>query len=222
MNTDLSIIAAELKAPVTAITSFARLLCNTDDPVKRRRYADLIQSNSALLQSLLDDLLEGDSAPSAAPAPAYGANPETVALPPAADGQPDDDIALYTAPKREKGDRPTILVAEDNESNYFLVSSLLEDDYNLLHAWNGREAVDMYAEHRPDLILMDINMPLMDGYEATRNIRQLSETVPVVAVTAYAFSSDRTRIMESGFNSDVSKPINSDRLISEMERLLGR
>ena len=222
MNTDLTIIAAELKAPVNAITSFARLLCNTDDPVKKRRYADLIQSNAALLQSLLDDMLEDGAAAAPAPERRPEERRETVAIPPASSGAGDDDINLYTAPPKDKGERPTLLVAEDNESNYFLISSLLEDDYNLIHAWNGREAVDLFAEHRPDLILMDINMPLMDGYEATRNIRQLSETVPVIAVTAYAFSSDRTRIMESGFNSYVSKPINADRLISEMDRLLGR
>ena len=220
MNTDLTLIAAELKAPVDAITSFARLLCNTDDPVKKRRYADLIQSNAALLRSLLDDMIEEKPAASPAPERRQEERRETVAIPPAASDS--DDINLYTAPPKDKGERPTLLVAEDNESNYFLISSLLEDDYNLIHAWNGREAVDLFAEHRPDLILMDINMPLMDGYEATRNIRQLSETVPVIAVTAYAFSSDRTRIMERGFNSSVSKPINADRLISEMDRLLGR
>ena len=214
-------IAAELKAPVNAITSFARLLCNTDDPVKKRRYADLIQSNAALLQNLLDEMLEEGDAPADAPVRQPEERRETVAIPPAPSDTPDDAINLYTAPPKDKGEKPTLLVAEDNESNYFLISSLLEDDYNLIHAWNGREAVDLFAEHRPDLILMDINMPLMDGYESTRNIRQLSETVPVIAVTAYAFSSDRTRIMESGFNSYVSKPINADRLLSEIDRLLG-
>lgn len=116
--------------------------------------------------------------------------------------------------------RPHLLVAEDNESNYFLISSMLEDDYKLTHAWNGREAVEMYSEEKPDLILMDINMPLMDGYEATKRIRQISADVPVIAVTAYAFSSDRTRIMENGFSSYVSKPVNPDRLMSEIKRLL--
>lgn len=214
-------LAEELRAPVNAITSFSTLLCNTDDPLKKRRYAAIIQSNSNLLQSILDDMLSSGSA-DASVKPAEDRNRETVALPPTEpeDGGDDDVINLYTSPKKERGDKKTLLVAEDNESNYFLISSLLEDDYNLIHAWNGREAVEMFAEHRPDLILMDINMPLMDGYEATRNIRQISETVPVIAVTAYAFASDRTRIMESGFNSYVSKPINADRLTAEIERLI--
>ncbi len=132
----------------------------------------------------------------------------------------DAEPAHVAVAPAKRADKPTLLVAEDNESNYFLISSMLEDDYNLIHAWNGREAVDMYAEHKPDLILMDINMPLMDGYEATKRIRQQSADVPVIAVTAYAFSSDRTRIMENGFNSYISKPVNPDRLMSEIKRLL--
>ncbi len=212
-------LSQELMAPINAITSFSRLLCNTDDPAKKRRYSDIIQSNCALVKSILDDM-QDRAGTSSAPATHHNSSAETVAIPPMQSDEEDDNIALYTAPKRDRSDRPTLLVAEDNESNYFLISSLLEDDYNLLHAWNGREAVEMFSEHRPDLILMDINMPLMDGYESTRNIRQLSETVPVIAVTAYAFASDRTRIMESGFNSYVSKPINADRLIGEIERLL--
>lgn len=215
-------LGQELRAPVDAITSFARLLCNTDDPVKKRRYADIIQSNSTLLKTLLDDMLDNAEAGEIRE-PDTQTPHVTVAIPPARTDEEDDNIGLYTSLKPvDKSERPTLLVAEDNESNYFLMSSLLEDDYNLLHAWNGREAVEMFSEHRPDLILMDINMPLMDGYEATRNIRRLSETVPVIAVTAYAFASDRTRIMESGFNSYVSKPVNADRLLSEIDRLLSR
>lgn len=132
------------------------------------------------------------------------------------------EAAQSAAPAAGSGadNRPLILVAEDNESNYFLFSSILEDDYRLVHAWNGREAVELFPETQPDLILMDINMPYMDGYEATRRIRQQSATVPVIAVTAYAFSSDKTRIMENGFNSYISKPVDADRLVAEMRRLL--
>ena len=118
------------------------------------------------------------------------------------------------------GERKTILVAEDNESNFFLISSILEDDYNVLHARDGREALSIWEEKKPDLILMDINMPYLDGYEATRRIRQTDANVPVIAVTAYAFASDRVRIMDSGFNSYVSKPVNADRLVSEIRRCL--
>ena len=78
----------------------------------------------------------------------------------------------------------TILVAEDNGSNFKLIESILGKDYHLLHAWNGKEAIELYREYEPQLILMDINMPVMDGYEATREIRKFSLQVPIIAVTA--------------------------------------
>lgn len=126
----------------------------------------------------------------------------------------------FTKQPISAGERKKILVAEDNESNYFLISSILEDDYDVIHAHDGREALSLWEEVKPDLILMDINMPYLDGYEATRRIRQTDANVPVIAVTAYAFASDRVRIMDSGFNSYVSKPVNADRLVSEIHRCL--
>ncbi len=133
-----------------------------------------------------------------------------------------DKILSPSQTASDKNDnRPLLLIAEDNESNYLLFQMILEKDYRLAHAWNGREVVDMFPKTNPDLILMDINMPFMDGYEATRHIRQRSTTVPIIAVTAYAFSSDKARIMENGFNSYVSKPINTDRLLGEIKRCIG-
>ena len=93
-------------------------------------------------------------------------------------------------------DKLTILVAEDNESNYRLFQSILKREYNLVHAWDGKEAVNLYKLHNPQIILMDINMPVMDGYEATREIRKLSLDVPIIAVTAFAYASDEQRVME--------------------------
>ena len=110
----------------------------------------------------------------------------------------------------------TILVAEDNESNYLLFKSILGKKYKLLHAWDGVEAVAMYKEHRPNIIIMDINMPNMDGYEATREIRKVSAEVPIIAVTAYAYASDEARIRESGFNGYLSKPIDAHKLRNEI------
>ncbi len=114
----------------------------------------------------------------------------------------------------------TVLVAEDNESNYKLFESILRQDYRLLHASNGQEAVELYRQHRPHLILMDINMPVMDGYEATREIRKLSSTVPIIAVTAYAFSTDEELILQSGFDAYAAKPINAKTLKEKMFSLL--
>ena len=116
--------------------------------------------------------------------------------------------------------KSNILVAEDNESNYELVSAILSDDYNLFHAWNGRQAIEMFKECNPQLILMDINMPEMDGYEATRAIRKLSTDIPILALTAYAYASDEERILASGMNSYMSKPVNAQQLCIRIDSLL--
>lgn len=117
-------------------------------------------------------------------------------------------------------DNVTILVAEDNESNYILIESLLGNRYKLVHAWDGIEAVELFKKHSPQLIIMDINMPRMDGYEATHEIRKISTSVPIIAVTAYAYSSDKQKIMENGFNSYVSKPIDAKTLNEKLKSAL--
>lgn len=89
----------------------------------------------------------------------------------------------------------------------------------LIHAWDGIEAVALFKQYKPDMVIMDINMPNMDGYEATREIRKISRTVPITAVTAYAFASDKERIMENGFNGYVSKPVNTNKLKAELKRM---
>ena len=116
----------------------------------------------------------------------------------------------------------TILVAEDNGSNFKLIESILGKDYHLLHAWNGKEAIELYREYEPQLILMDINMPVMDGYEATREIRKFSLQVPIIAVTAFAYASDEQKAMENGFNAYMSKPINAGQLRTKITSILKR
>lgn len=131
-----------------------------------------------------------------------------------------EETAAVPAPQKEtikRQEKLTLLVAEDNESNYLLFETILSNDYNLIHAWDGREAVDLFKQHQPNIIIMDIDMPNMDGYEATREIRKVSKTVPIIAVTAYAFASDKERIMENGFNGYVSKPVNANKLKSELK-----
>lgn len=119
-----------------------------------------------------------------------------------------------------KQQKITILIAEDHESNYRLIESILKKDYNLVHAWNGEEAVSMFREHNPQLILMDINMPVMDGYEATREIRKYSTRVPIVAITAFAYASDEQKVMENGFDAYMAKPINANQLKREITSIL--
>lgn len=114
-------------------------------------------------------------------------------------------------------EKPTILIAEDNESNYMLFESILQKDYELVHAWNGEEAVELHQKFHPHVVIMDINMPKMDGYEATREIRKISKTVPIIAVTAYSFASDKEKIMQNGFNGYMSKPVDIQRLKEKLD-----
>ena len=99
---------------------------------------------------------------------------------------------------------------------------LLRRDYELVHAWDGRQAVDMFAEVHPDLVLMDINMPVMDGYDALRLIRERAPDIPVITLTAYAFETDRQRMFQAGFNECLAKPLRADELRSRIASLLSR
>lgn len=106
-----------------------------------------------------------------------------------------------------KDTKGVVLVAEDNESNFDLLNVILRKDYCLWRAENGEEAVQLYKEHKPDLILMDIKMPVMDGWEAIRIIREISAEVPIFAVSAYSYESDRIKSIEAGCNEFITKPI---------------
>ena len=114
-----------------------------------------------------------------------------------------DDISYAT------GDKPLILVAEDTDSNFLLISTILKKAYRLVRAVNGIEAVDLAGQYRPDLILMDIRMPRMDGMEATRILREKGVEIPIIAVTAFAFDQDRNKILEAGCDDYIAKPISS-------------
>lgn len=130
------------------------------------------------------------------------------------------------APKKEfqpisiEKDKLTILIAEDNESNYKLFESILKYDYHLIHAWDGQEAVNIFKELNPQIILMDINMPVMNGYEATKEIRKYSAKVPIIAITAFAYASDEQRVMESGFDGYMPKPINARQLKAQITDIM--
>lgn len=106
-----------------------------------------------------------------------------------------------------KKEKPIVLVAEDTNSNYLLVSAILKKDYVLYRANDGAEAVEMSRTIEPDIILMDICMPNVDGLDATVQIRAFNPNVPIIAVTAYAFESDRQRAMDAGCTDFLTKPI---------------
>lgn len=105
-----------------------------------------------------------------------------------------------------------ILVAEDNDSNYALVLHILKD-YDLTRAVNGVEAVDEVRNGNYDFVLMDLKMPVMGGLEATRKIREFNTEIPIVALTANAFDSDRTSAMEAGCNAFLAKPVKKKQLL---------
>ena len=126
---------------------------------------------------------------------------------------------LQAIPTVEK-DKLVILIAEDNESNNPLFESILRHEYKLVHAWNGREAVDLFNRYTPHLVLMDINMPVMDGYDATAVIRKESADVPIIGVTALAFASDEQKVLSSGFDGYMPKPINARQLKTQVLDML--
>lgn len=118
------------------------------------------------------------------------------------------------------GHQPTILIAEDVESNFLLLKTLLAKNYRLIHAINGKQAVEMYQQNQPDLVLMDIKMPEMDGLEATRLIRLFSQTVPIIALTAFAFDSDKEEALEAGCNDFLAKPLSAPLLFATLDKYI--
>ncbi len=104
-----------------------------------------------------------------------------------------------------------VLITEDEELNFFYLKTLLQKaEAKVIRAKNGKEAVDIISEHKGgiDLILMDLNMPVMDGYEALRIIKSEHPSIPIIAQTAYTMNNDRHRCLEAGFNDYIAKPIN--------------
>jgi two-component system sensor histidine kinase/response regulator len=116
-----------------------------------------------------------------------------------------------------------ILIAEDNAVNRELLRELLEmRGYSVVEACNGEEALRVLAESRPEALLLDLGMPVLDGYRTVQKIRENPRwtTLPVLAVTAYAMQGDKERILSCGFDGYLSKPINPTLLFQEIERVL--
>ena len=120
---------------------------------------------------------------------------------------------------------PKILLVEDNEMNRDMLSRrLARKNYDVVMAMDGLEAVTKAQSERPDLILMDISLPVIDGREATRRIRAEAETqsIPIIALTAHAMSGDRDLALEAGCDDYETKPIDLPRLMEKIEALLNR
>ncbi len=116
----------------------------------------------------------------------------------------------------------TILVADDVEINHFMIVEMLEDqDLNIYYARNGEEAVEMVRIHPEiNLILMDIKMPVMDGYKATIEIKKITPELPIIAQTAYALAGDNEKALNAGCDDYISKPIKREALIQVLRKYL--
>jgi CheY-like chemotaxis protein len=114
----------------------------------------------------------------------------------------------------------TILVAEDEDSNYELVKIVLQKRYRLLRAHNGIEAVNLNEDEHPDLILMDIRMPEMNGLDATRIIKEINHETPVVALSAYAFEENIREAKMAGCDEFMAKPFRVENLVEMVKKYL--
>jgi two-component system cell cycle response regulator DivK len=118
-----------------------------------------------------------------------------------------------------------VLYVEDNEANvYMLKTRLTRKGYTVLTASDGAQGVSMAATERPEIILMDLSLPVLDGWEATRRIKADEGTrhIPVIALTAHAMAGDRERALTAGCDDFDTKPVEFDRLIGKIQTLLGK
>lgn len=117
-----------------------------------------------------------------------------------------------------------ILIVEDVEFNLDLLMQLLEDEYELLTAGDGEQGVKVAGQEQPDLILMDISLPIMDGYEATRRIKNNPALahIPIIALTAHAMSGDEEKTLAAGCDDYLTKPLNEALLFEKLEQYLGQ
>ncbi len=117
-----------------------------------------------------------------------------------------------------------ILLVEDNELNRDMLSRrLIKKGYAVIIAVNGKEAIDKSIEEKPDIILMDLSLPIINGWDATREIKSNQETsnVPIIALTAHAMAEDRKKALDAGCDEYDTKPIEFDGLLGKINRLVG-
>jgi len=117
-----------------------------------------------------------------------------------------------------------VLLVEDNEMNRDMLSRrLIRRGFDVVFAVNGKQGVDLARSEKPDIILMDMSLPIMDGWEATRCVKgdDATRSVPVIGLTAHAMSGDREKALEAGCDDYDTKPVEFDRLIGKIKRLLG-
>ena len=115
-----------------------------------------------------------------------------------------------------------VLIVEDVDFNRDLVVQLLEDDYQMIEAVNGQEGLEIAEQERPDLILMDLSLPVMDGWEATRRLKANDDlrSIPVIARTAHAMKGDEEKALEAGCQDYVVKPLDEEELMEKIAKYL--
>jgi len=119
--------------------------------------------------------------------------------------------------------RTKILIIEDNEQNMYMLTYLLQSEgYEIIQAYSGITGVEFAKKEKPDIVLLDIQLPEMDGYEVAEKLIQIEEMkdTPIIAVTSYAMPGDKEKALESGATGYIEKPINPDTFISQMESFL--
>ena len=124
----------------------------------------------------------------------------------------------------EGGEMAKVLLIEDNEMNRDMLSRrLIRRGFQVVFAMDGQQGIDLARSERPDIILMDLGLPVIDGWEATRRVKADDATrgVPVIGLTAHAMTGDREKAIEAGCDDYDTKPVEFDRLIGKIERLLG-
>lgn len=132
----------------------------------------------------------------------------------------EDDKKTCLTSGQEESTTSTILVVEDIFSNFELIKAILGSSYKLIHATTGPEALEFFREYHPDLILMDIKIPEINGLETTKEIRKVSKTIPIIAVSAYAYEEEKAKIFEYGCNDFISKPIDKTILLDTIRKYL--
>lgn len=127
---------------------------------------------------------------------------------------------LSTISERLMKSHKTVMVVEDLKSNFLLVKALLNPYFNIIWAMNGMEAIEKARTENVDLILMDVKMPVMGGLDATKGIREFDKQVPIIALTAYAFDSDREAAKEAGCSAFLAKPLKKQELFATISQVL--
>lgn len=115
----------------------------------------------------------------------------------------------------------TILIVEDIDLNLDLLMQLLEDEYNLLVAKDGAQGLESTLQNKPDLVLLDISLPVMDGYEVARRIRETLPMLPIIGLSAHAMAGDSQKALDAGCTDYLTKPVDEILLLEKLAAYLG-